>query len=269
MSFLTTDNGTTLFYKDWGKGRPVVFLHAWAMSSAFWEYTMLSFLSHGIRCIAYDRRGHGRSDDPGHGYDFETLTDDLHSFLEKLDLRDVILVGHSMGGAEAIHYQARYGHAGRVSKLALLGAPDCLRLAADNPEGVTDDQITYALGTIAADFPKWLDDNVDPFYLPDTYGISTGMIHWTIDMMLQTPLYPAIECQRQTLYIDLREDVRQIRIPTLVIHGDQDASIPFRCGQAIAGTIPGCVFKPYPGAPHGLMMTHAAQVNNDLLSFIF
>ena len=269
MSLLTTTDGTALFYKDWGTGKPVVFVHGAAMTSAFWEYIMLHLNSRGLRCIAYDQRGHGRSDDPGSGYDFDTLADDLHSFLEQLELQDVILVGHSMGGAEIIRYQARYGHSGRVSKMVLIGTPDCLRHAADNPEGIENDLFEEILATtIAKDFPKWLDDNVDAFYLPATFGISDGTIRWTIDMMRTTPMRTVVDCQRQTFRVDLRNDLRKITIPTLVIHGDQDASIPFRCGKAIADAIPSSVFKAYPGAPHGIIITHADQVNKDLLSFI-
>lgn len=269
MSLLKTNDGTTLFYKDWGTGKPVVFVHACAMTSAFWEYIMLHLNSQGLRCIAYDQRGHGRSDDPGTGYDFDTLTDDLHSLLEQLDLRDVTLVGHSMGGGEVIHYQARYGHTGRVAKLALIGTPDCLRLTADNPEGIDSNLFEQILATtIAKDFPKWLDDNVDAFYLPATFGVSDGVIRWTVDMMRTTPMRTVVDCQRETFSVDLRNDVRQIKIPTLVIHGDMDASIPFRCGKAIAEAIPGSLFSHYPGAPHGLMITHADEVNKDLVSFI-
>lgn len=268
MSFLTTKNGTTLFYKDWNKGKPIVFVHACGMTSAFWESLMLNLGAQGIRCIAYDKRGHGRSDDPGHGYDFDALSDDLHSLLEQLDLRDVTLVGHSMGGGEVLRYQTRHGHAGRVSKLALLGTPDYLRLAADNPEGVPEDMITRVLAILSKDFPQWLNDNVDPFYLPETFGISNGIIQWTVNMMLQTSMRALIDCQHSTFTTDLRIDARQITIPTLVIHGDKDASIPLRCGQAIAGMIAGSHLKVYPGAPHGLIVTHAEQLGNDLLSFI-
>lgn len=269
MPLLTTTDGTTLFYKDWGTGKPVVFVHGCAMTSAFWEYMMLHLNSEGLRCIAYDQRGHGRSDDPGSGYDFDTLADDLDSLLEHLDLRGVTLVGHSMGGGEILRYQTRYGHYGRVSKLVLIGTPDCLRLTADNPEGIPDSMFEEMLATtIAKDFPKWLDENVDAFYLPATFGVSDGMIRWTIDMMRTTPMRTVVDCQRQTFTVDLRNDVRKINIPTMVIHGDLDASIPFRCGKAIADSIPGSVFKAYPGAPHGIIITHAAQVNNDLAAFI-
>jgi len=269
MSLITTTDGTMLFYKDWGTGKPVVFVHGCAMTSAFWEYMMLHLNSRGLRCIAYDQRSHGRSDDPGSGYDFDTLADDLHSVLEHLDLQDVTLVGHSMGGGEIIRYQARYGHCGRVSKLALIGTPDCLQLKDDNPEGIGNNLFEEMLATtIGKDFPKWLDDNVDAFYLPVTFGVSDGIIRWTVDMMRTTPMRAVVDCQRQTFYVDLRSDVRQINIPTLVIHGDLDASIPFRCGKAIAEAIPGSVFKAYPGAPHGIIITHADELNSDLAAFI-
>jgi non-heme chloroperoxidase len=269
MPFIKTNDGTTLFYKDWGTGKPVVFIHGAGMNSTFWEYNMVALNSKGLRCIAYDRRSHGLSDDPGTGYDFDTLTDDLHSLLAQLDLRDVTLVAHSMGGGEIIRYQARYAKAGRVSKVVLIGVPDYLRKAADNPEGIDSELFEQNLATtLGKDFPQWLNDNVDPFYLPETFGISEGMKSWTIEMMRQMPLRAVLCCQRLTFETDLREEARQIRIPTLVIHGDKDVSIPFRCGQSFSKLIPGCLFKAYQGAPHGVTITHAEQVNHDLHSFI-
>lgn len=268
MSFITTNKGTRIFYKDWGTGKPVVFTHPWAMSSDFWGYILVYLQAQGIRCIALDRRGHGRSDDPGQGYDFDTLADDLEEFMEKLDLRDVTLVGYSSGGGEALRYQTRYGHLGRVSRLVLIGAPDCLVRTADNPDGVEAAIVNGVLDDIFTDFPQWLEDGVDAFYLPGKYGVSQGIIHWTIDMMLQTPMLAAMECQRNTLFTDFREDIRKVSIPTLVIHGNADASIPFRCGEAIARTIPGCQFRVYQDAPHGLIITHAEQIKADLLTFI-
>jgi len=268
MAFITSNKGARIFYKDWGVGKPVVFTHPWAMSSDLWGYVMLYLQSQGFRCIALDRRGHGRSDDPGQGFDFDTLADELHDFMEKLDLHDVTLVGYSMGGGEALHYQARYGYTKRVARLALLGSPECVCKKDDNPDGIDVSALNGVLQDIVTDFPKWLQDGADAFYLPATYGVSQGVIRWTIDMMLQTSMLAAFDCQRNTFFTDFRDDIRQISIPTMVIHGTQDASIPFRCGQAIARTIPGCQFKVYEGAPHGLIMTHPEQIKADLLAFL-
>jgi non-heme chloroperoxidase len=268
MPYITTKSGTTLFYKDWGHGRPMVFLHAWAMSSAIWEYNMLHFESLGYRCIAFDRRGHGRSDDPCKGFDFDTLAGDIDDVLEALDLRDIILVAHSMGGAEALRYVSRFNGKGRVAKLILLAAPECLARSADNPDGVDPELSEMGLREIAEDFTKWIDENTYPFYLADKFEVSDGIVRWSIDMMMHTSLQVAINCRRAIFYADLRPDARRINIPTLVIHGDADASIPFWCGQSLSRNISGCVFKPYAGAPHGLIISHARQIREDILQFI-
>lgn len=268
MSFLTTNDGTTLFYNDWGQGKPVVFVHAWGMNSTFWQYTMIYFRAQGLRCIACDSRGHGRSDDPGYGYDFDTLADDLHCLLEKLDLQDVTLVGHSMGGGVVLRCFSRHGSSGRISRLALLGAADYLPKAGDNPEGIDMSQLNNFLATISTNYLGWLYENIDPFYLPGTFGVSAGTIRWTIDMMLQTSMLAVVDCQQQVITTDFRPEACGITIPTLIIHGDKDASIPFRCGQTFHKLITGSIFKPYRGAPHGLIISHADQVNKDLYDFI-
>lgn len=268
MSFLTTHDGTTLFYKDWGAGQPVVFVHALGMTSASWDYTTPYLLARGIRCITYDQRGHGRSDDPGRGYDLDSMADDLHCLLERLDLRAVTLVAHSMGGLQIARYYTRNGHSDRVSKLVFMGSPDCLRKAPDNLEGLEDDQVRQALENVAADYPKWLDENVAAFFLPEIYGISEGMMRWAKDMMLQTAVPLFVRLQKMVFATDLRSEIGQIGIPAMVMHGDKDASIPFYCGERIARTIPGCILKAYKGAPHGLMFSLRDRINEDLVDFI-
>jgi non-heme chloroperoxidase len=268
MPYIKTTDGTTLYYKDWGTGKPMVFIHPWAMSSAVWEYNMFYFLEQGYRCIAFDRRGHGRSDDPGKGYDMDTLSQDIEEVLAALDLHDIILVAHSLGGAEALRYVSRYRDQGRVEKLVVISAPDYLAKAANNPDGIDAELVELGVKQIAHDYALWIDDNTDPFFLADTFGVTQGIIQWSKDMMLETTLLAAIECRRTVCYTDLRPDIRRINVPTLVIHGDHDASIPFQCGQRIAQTLPGCVFKPYPGAPHGLIISNAEKLQKDILSFI-
>jgi len=268
MGYLITKDNTKVYYKDWGAGEPVLFVHAWAMSSAFWEYTMLHLNSQGFRCIAYDRRGHGKSDDPGTGYDFDTLINDLHELIENLELRNVVMVGHSMGGCEAINYQIRYGHLNRLSKLVLIGTPDCLLQSVDNPEGLPTDALEQVLSVYATDFPKWINENAEPFYLPANFNISNEIIHWTINMMLQTSMKAVIECQRQVFYSDKRNAFPKIDIPTMVIHGDNDASIPYKCAQQISQAISKSILKTYAGAPHGLIISHAQQLYKDLIEFM-
>jgi non-heme chloroperoxidase len=203
-----------------------------------------------------------------HGNDYDTLASDLHCLLEKLDLHGVTLIGHSMGGAEIIRYNTLYGNFGRVSRQVLSGTPDCIRKLPDHPEGVDDDLINQRLEEIAGDYPSWLDKNIDEFFLPETYPISEGMKNWTKVMMLQITVDIFINMSRTVLNADLREEVRNIRIPTLVMHGDRDASIPFFCGQSIADAIPGAVFIAYPGAPHGLNLSLKDKVNRDLAAFV-
>lgn len=268
MSYFTTQDNTKLYYKDWGTGTPVVFIHAWAMSSAFWEYSMLHLNSQGLRCIAYDRRGHGKSDDPGKGYNFDTLTQDLHELIENLDLKDAVLVGNSMGACEAVIYQSKYGHLKRLSKLVLIGTPDRLLQSVDNPEGIPVAALEHVLSVYSTDFPKWLNENAIPFYLPKQFNVSNEIIQWTTDMMLQTSMKAVIECQRQVFYSDKRKELQEINIPTMIIHGDNDASIPYKCAQEISKAIPNSILKTYTGAPHGLIISHAQQLYKDLTAFI-
>jgi len=267
MPNFTTTDGTTLFYKDWGTGRPLVFVHAAGMNSTFWDYTIPFLLDRGFRCIAYDKRGHGRSDVPGEGYDFDTLAGDLHRLLDKLDLRDVTLIGHSMGGAEIIRYHTLYEAEGRVSQVVFIGTPDCVRQLPDHPEGATEEQIEQRLREIADDYPRWLDLNIDAFFLQEAFGTSDSIKLWAKLMMQQNPVHIFILANKSVLSADLRAEVRKIRLPALVIHGDRDASIPFFCGASITASIPGAIFKVYPGAPHGLVLSSKEQVNKDLAEF--
>ena len=265
MSYLTTNDGTRLYYRDYGTGKPIVFVHAWAMTSGFWDYVIPHFVQQGYRAISFDRRGHGKSDDPGRGYDYATFTDDLHSLMVQLDLHDVTLIGHSMGGAEVMRYQTRYGKEGIVSRLVLVAAPERVKKAADNPEGIDGAMLNKMLDNISADYPQWLADNAYPFF-PTA---SEGMVRWTIEMMLQvSSRYVCLECQRLVYFSDFRPDATGIDVPTLIIHGDADASIPIRCGYALARLIPDNIFKVYEGAPHGLLVTHTERLNKDILAFI-
>ncbi len=168
MSYIESGDGNRLFYKDWGSGKPVVFVAGWSVGSDMWEYQLAPLAKQGLRCIAYDRRGHGRSDQPGRGYDFDTLADDLSAVLERLDLRDVTLVGHSMGCGEIVRYLSRHGSS-RVKRIALLGPtmPFLLKTA-DNPDGIEPAAFEAARAAMLQDRPKWLWDNADPFFVADT-----------------------------------------------------------------------------------------------------
>ncbi len=266
-SFIRTRDGVELFYRDMGTGRPVVFLTGWMLSSEMWDYQLVPLSEQGLRCIAYDRRGHGRSSDPGRGYDYDTLADDLASVLEALDLRDVTLVGHSMASGELVRYLSRHGDR-RIARLVFLApaATPFLLKTADNPDGVDGaffEQFRSAV--LLRDTPGWLAANADPFFVAET---SAAMKSWLMGLMLRCSLKASIDCHRAMTSTDFRSELTRIRVPSLVIHGDKDVSAPIHLtGQRTAQLIPGCRFKVYEGAPHGLMITHRDRLNADLLAF--
>jgi non-heme chloroperoxidase len=266
--FVRTKDGTRLAYTDWGTGRPVVFIHAWALPSAMWDYQRGPLSEQGLRCIAYDRRGHGRSGVPGGGYDCDTLADDLSALLTELDLHDVTLVSHSFGSGEAVRYLTRHG-SGRIAKIALIApaATPFVMKTADNPNGVPPEQLEFFRTRILqVDFPKWLEDGKKAFFTADT---SPGLQNWVMQLMLTTPLWVAVECNRRITSTDFRRELPRISVPTLIVHGDRDASAPIdQTGRATAGLIPNAVLKVYEGGPHGLFLTHKDRLNADLLGFI-
>lgn len=263
---VVTRDGTRLFVRDWGTGQPVVFMAAWAFTSDVWGAHIDALVAAGLRCIAYDRRGHGRSDDPGRGYDADTLADDLADLLDALDLRDATLVAYSMASLEAVRYLARHG-SGRVAKLVLL-APTTPFLArsADNPDGIPADAFDLVRGTMVADFPKWLSDNEAPFFTPET---SRETRDWIRGVMLTTALPVLLACHRTLTGTDSRDDLRTLTVPTLVIQGDCDASAPLSLtGARTAPLIPDARLKVYEGAPHALPLTHRERFLDDLRRFI-
>ena len=266
--FIETSDGVKLAYTDWGAGKPVVFIHAWALPSAMWDYQIGALSEQGLRCIAYDRRGHGRSSKPGGGYDCDTLADDLSALLTQLDLHGVTLVSHSFGSAEVVRYLTRHG-AGRIEKIVLI-APAALPFVmktSDNPNGIPAEQLEFfRTRVLQSDFPKWLEDGKKAFFVADT---SPSLQDWIKELMLTTPLPVAIETNRQVTSTDFRKELPGITVPTLIIHGDKDVSAPIdMTGRPTAALIPNAQFKIYEGAPHGLFLTHKDRLNADLLSFI-
>lgn len=263
-----TRDGAQLFLRDWGAGEPVVFLHGWALASDMWAYQMAPMAADGFRCVAYDRRGHGRSSDPGRGYDFDTLADDLETVLAAIDLKGVTLVGHSLASGEMVRYLTKHGSR-RLSRLVFLApaATPGLARSPDNPNGI-DPEIFESIrrNQIMQDFPKWIDDNAAPFFAPDT---SPGIIDWTRAMMLRTSMRAVIDCNRAMTEANFREELRRIDLPSLVIHGTRDASAPVEMtGAPTAALIPGAELALYQGAPHGLYYTHRARLVDDLARFI-
>jgi non-heme chloroperoxidase len=266
--FVECADGTKLAYTDWGTGRPVVFVHAWALPSQMWDYQRGPLSEQGLRCIAYDRRGHGRSSVPNGGYDCDNLADDLATLLDELDLHGVTLVSHSFGSGEVVRYLTRHG-AGRIEKIALIApaATPFVMKTADNPNGIPPEQLEFFRSKILQqDFPKWLEDGKKAFFTADT---SPGLQNWVMALMLTTPLQVAIECSRQITSTDFRAELPKINLPTLIIHGDKDVSAPIdTTGRPTAALIPHAQFRVYEGAPHGLFLTHKERLNADLLGFI-
>jgi len=257
-------DGTVLFHRDWGEGPPVLFVASWALPGEMWAYQVAHLSDAGYRCISYDRRGHGRSDSAGRGYDMDTLSDDLASVIEVLDLKDVTLVGHSMGCAEIIHYLGRHGTA-RVRKVAMLApAAPYLVKTADNPYGAPMAAFDARIAEWKSDFHKWIKDNQPPFFTPDT---PMPMQDWLTDQMASVPV--AIATFRALIGKDVRPDLAKIDRPTLILHGDKDVSAYLDItGRRVAAGIRGSELKVYPGAPHGLFVTHMDQVNRDLETFL-
>jgi non-heme chloroperoxidase len=266
--FIETADGVKLAYTDWGSGQPVVFIHAWALPSPMWDYQIGTLSQADLRCIAYDRRGHGRSSKPGSGYDCDTLADDLSALLTQLDLRGVTLVSHSFGSGEIVRYLTRHG-AGRVAKIVLI-APAALPFVmktSDNPNGIPAEQLEFfRTHVLQADFPKWLEDGKQAFFVADT---SQSLQEWVKQLMLTTPLPVALETNRRITSTDFRKELPGITVPTLIIHGDRDVSAPIDLtGRPTAALIPNAQFRIYEGAPHGIFLTHKDRLNGDLLGFI-
>jgi non-heme chloroperoxidase len=263
---IRTADGVGLFHRDWGSGPPVVFVASWSLPSDSWAYQMLALSEAGCRCVAYDRRGHGRSDDPGRGFDFDTLADDLAAVMEALDLRGATLVGFSMGTGEVVRYLTRHG-AGRVARIVLIGTTTpMLARAADNPDGLDLALFeAFRIGALMQDFPGWIDDSMVPFVTAET---PPGLRNWVRDMALRTSAKALLNCNRTLTAADFRAELRSVGVPTLVIHGGQDMTCPLDLtGRPTAALVPDARLTVYEGAPHGLFLTHMARLNADLLAF--
>jgi non-heme chloroperoxidase len=270
-SLIEARDGTSLFYQDWGTGKTVVFVHGWGLGEAMWEYQMLTLSDRGLRCIAYDKRGCGRSDRPSFGYDFDTFADDLAVLIEQLELEDVTLVGFSAGGDDVARYLSRHG-ADRVAKTILIGTitPFILKTD-DNPDGIDQSVFDAMITALEHDRPQYLTASAPSFFgteLP-TVSISPELMQWGIELALQTSPKATIEMVRAFFGTDFRLDMSAFTMPTLIIHGDRDLNHPISItGQKTAQSIPGSKFKIYEGAAHGLFVTHKEQLNHDLLAFI-
>jgi pimeloyl-ACP methyl ester carboxylesterase len=265
-NFIRTRDNVALFYREWGEGEPLIFLAGWTLSSEMWAYQMQPLSEQGFRCIAYDRRSHGRSSDPGKGYDFDTLAGDLAAVIEGLDVKNATVVAHSFASGEIVRYLTRYGTE-RIARVVFLAAAAVpfLQKTPDNPGGVDGAIFEQLRHRIAADFPGWAEANAEPYFVP---GTPRAVIDWTIRTMTQTSLRAAIELNRVQTSTDFRGELSRIRIPTLLIHGDRDASFPVDVtSRPAAALIPGARLLVYEGGPHGLYFTHKERLNGDLAHF--
>jgi len=269
---IVTKDGTSLYYKDWGSGKPVVFSHGWPLSSDSWEAQMLFLAERGYRCIAHDRRGHGRSSQPWHGNDMNTYADDLATVLETLGVEGATLVGFSTGGGEVARYIGRHGTK-RLAKAALISAiPPLMLKTASNPNG-TPMEVFDGLraGSIADRSKLYRDLASGPFFGFNRPGAkpSQGMIDSFWLQGMQAGHKNTYDCIKVFSETDLTEDLKKFDVPTLVVHGDDDQIVPIAASaQLSAKLVKNATLKVYKGAPHGLADTHKSQLNEDLLAFL-
>jgi len=272
MSTITTQDGTQIYYKDWGAGQPVVFSHGWPLSADSWEAQMLFLAANGYRCIAHDRRGHGRSSQPWNGNEMDTFADDLAQLIETLDLTDVVLVGFSMGGGEVARYIGRHGTR-RLAKAALISAvPPLMLKTAANPGGLPMEKFEeIRQGALADRSQLYQDIASGPFFGANRPGakVSQGMIDSFWLQGMQAGHKNTFDCIKAFSETDFTEDLKRFDVPTLIIHGDDDQIVPIGAAALnSAKLVKNAILKIYPGAPHGLADTHKDQLNADLLAFL-
>ena len=270
MPVVTTNDRTELYVKDWGAGRPVVLIHGWPLSADSWEHQAMALAEAGYRVIAYDRRGFGRSGQPWGGYDYDTMSDDLAKVIEELGLTDATIAGFSMGGGEVARYMSRHGGRG-VKQAALISSIAPFMGDADGWPGVGDDVIQGIRDGLKADRPSFLATFFKDFFGEGTEGggVSDEVRHWAWMQAMWASPKATLDCVDAFATTDLRPDMAAFEVPTLVIHGDADKTVPIDAtGRKAAEAVSGSEFKVYEGAPHAVTSTHAERLTKDLLAFL-
>lgn len=276
MKYITAKDATSgeeiqLSYKDYGKGRPVVLIHGWPSSKEMWEYQVDDLVNAGLRVIKYDRRGFGKSSKPWDGYDYDALTDDLNAILEELDLQDAVLVGFSMGGGEAVRYLNRYGSGGRVSKIILVSAVvPFLGQTNDNPDGVPQQVFAEMVEQMKEDRINFLETFGKQFFGVGllSHPVSTPYLQYFRSLAEVALPRATQQCAITFANTDFRADVEAVNVPTLIIHGDADATVPIKASsERTAKMIPNAIYKVYEGSPHGLFYTDRKRLNEDIIDF--
>jgi pimeloyl-ACP methyl ester carboxylesterase len=267
MPFFQANDHTSLFYTDWGAGKPVLFVHSWALSSDMWAYQMPHFLAAGFRCVAYDKRGHGRSDRPRSGYHYDSFAEDLDGLIEQLDLSHITVVAHSAGSGDAVRYMARHG-ADRVERVILLAPTTPLLVRTeDNLDGLEPDALAASAGALMRDVPRWCEENAPAFF--GTSEVSPGLADWVIRQIVDTPLKILLDTAAAFTTTDFRAELASLAVPTLVVHGDLDASAPIELtGRKTAALIANSQLLVYEGSGHGLYAADHERLNSDMLAFI-
>lgn len=260
-----------IYYDDLGKGKTIVFIHGWPLNGAMWEYQVTQLPQQGYRCITYDRRGFGNSDKPAKGYDYNSLAGDLKSIIDELELTDITLVGFSMGAGEIAKYFSLYGGA-KVSKVVLVsGVVPYMLQTDDNPDGVPQEEFDKMAEAMQKDRPAFMESFAKDFFGVSltNHPVSDAFLADNLTQVMKASPIATLECAKSFSSTDFRNDVTKINVPTLIIHGDEDKTVPIKpTGEQSAQMIKGSQFIVYEGAPHGLYYTERERLNQDLISFI-